>query len=429
MAILDVSLVTKCLRRLILDRVQASPAWKPRDAPVISPMPPDKLKAESMGLYLYHMVEDPHLKNQPPAGSGSDPVPVRYTPMGLILYYLLTTDNLITDDHKMYDAQLLLGLAVKTLHDFPILTDETKVNDDDVTGLFEKVGLHKTDTKLRLSMQPLTYNDAVNYWTAGQSPLRLSAYYQVSVVLLEPEPPPTRSGRVLDYGVYSFVTGAPRLTGSENRLTVTIPGTAASQDILLRPAQVPIGAPVAFTGVNLSSEDTRLMVQFNKWDDAVVADLGWAVSATGDRVYATVGDTVDGRTVVPGIYTAKIRTTTVRTAPDGERKTFTQTSNETPFTISPRIDSPTLTPDNTGLVQVQGAVFQHADIEDKDVEVFLGTEKLAAGNSGSLDPGQYAVTDATHLELRLTTGGAPGHVPFRLLINGAESPPAWVTIS
>jgi hypothetical protein len=426
MAILDVSLVTKSLRRLILENVKESPAWKPREAPIISPLPPDKLKAENMGLYLYHMVEDPHLKNQPPAAGKDAPVPVRFTPMGLILHYLLTTDNLVTDDNKMYDAQLLLGLAVKTLHDFPVLTDETTVHGVEI---FKEVGIDKSETILRLSMQPLAYNEAVNYWTAGQSPLRLSAYYQVSVVLLEPEEPPTRSGRVLDYGVYSFVTGAPRLTGSENVLAVQIPGTTTSQDIFLRPAEVPIGAAVVFSGVNLSSDDTRLIVKSNKWDDAVGADLGWAVSATDERVYATVQQNVGGRVVLPGIYTVKVQTTATRTAPDGAIKTFTQTSNETPFTITPHIDSPIMTPDGTGLVQVQGYIFQHADIEDKDIEVFLGTERLVAGTSGSLNPGEYAVIDETHLELQLPTGAAPGYVPFRLIINGAESPPSWVNIS
>ena len=289
-----------------------------------------------MGLYLYHIAEDPHLKNQPPAGGSGDPAPVRYTPMGLILHYLLTTDNLASEDGKMYDAQLLLGLTLKTLHDFPVVTDETEVHG---VKIFKEVGIDKTETKLRLTMQPLLSNEAVNYWTAGQSPLRLSAYYQVSVALLEPEQPPTRSGRVLDYGVYSFVTGAPRLIGSENNLTVTIPGTATSQEIKLRPAEVPIGGAVAFIGVNLSSGDTRLMVKSNKWDVAEGADLGWAVSATDDRVYATVKTTIGGRAILPGIYTAKVQTTTTRTAPDGELKTFTQTSNETPFTITPRIDS------------------------------------------------------------------------------------------
>lgn len=426
MAILDVSLVTKSLRRLILENVKESPAWKPRDAPAISPMPPDKLKAETMGLYLYHMVEDPALKNQPPASGSSDPVPVRFTPMGLILHYLLTTDNLVTEDNKMYDAQLLLGLAVKTLHDFPIMTDETKVHGVEI---FKEVGLDKSETKLHLTMQPLAYNEAVNYWTAGQSPLRLSAYYQVSVVLLEPEQPPTRAGRVLDYGVYSFVTGAPRLTGSENTLTVTIPGTTTSQDIVLRPAEVPIGKAVEFTGVNLSSDDTRLIVKFNKWDDAVCADLGWAVSSTDDRVYATVQQAVEGRTILPGIYTAKVQTTTTRTAPDGDLKTFTQTSNETPFTVTPHLDSAIMTPSATGLVQVQGCVFEHADIEDRNVEVFLGPERLGAGIAGALNPGEYAVIDETHLELQLPIAVAPGHVPFRLLINGAESPPAWIHIT
>lgn len=423
-------MVTKSLRRLILENVKESPAWKPREAPSISPMPPDKLKAESLGLYLYHMVEDPHLKNQPPAAPGADPVPVRYTPMGLILHYLLTTDNLATEDAKMYDAQLLLGLAVKTLHDYPVLTDASTVHGVEI---FKEVGIDKTDTKLRLSMQPLPYNEAVNYWTAGQSPLRLSAYYQVTVTLLEPEPSLTRSGRVLDFNVYGFNAGGPRLTGSENALTVMIPGTTDAQDILLRPAEVPVGAGVMFTGVNLSSDDTRLIIKSNKWDNAVCADPGWGVSAADDRIYATVRETAAGRAVLPGIYTAKVQTTITRTASDVTARTFTRTfsrtSNETPFTITPHIASPIMTPGPSGLVQVQGAVFQHADIKEKDVEVFLGQYRLASGTLDALTAGRYAIRDATRLELQLPEDITPGYAPLRIIINGAESPPSWVHVS
>jgi hypothetical protein len=211
-------------------------------------------------------------------------------------------------------------------------------------------------------------------------------------------------------------------------LTVTIPGTTTSQDILLSPAEVPIGEPVEFTGINLSSDDTRLIVKSSKWDDAATADLGWAVSATGGRIYATVQQTVDGRPVLPGIYTAKVRTRTTRTVPGGGVKIFTQTSNETPFIITPVIDHEIMTPDSSGLVQVAGYIFQHADIEDKDIDVFLGAERLAPGTAGSLNAGEYAVIDATHLELLLPTGVTAGYVPFRLVINGAESPPSWVNV-
>jgi len=116
MAILDISLVTKAIRRLLEESVKNSPAWNPRPDPTISVLPPDKLKAGSLGFYLYHVSEDSHFKNQPPAGTSADAVPVRYNPMGLNLFYLLTTDGIVDEDNKVYDAQLLLGLAVKTLH-------------------------------------------------------------------------------------------------------------------------------------------------------------------------------------------------------------------------------------------------------------------------------------------------------------------------
>ena len=58
-------------------------------------------------------------------------------------------------------------------------------------------------------LQPVQHNEAMTYWTAGSLPMRLALYYQASVVLLEPAPSVSRSGRVLTYGVYTFVRGAP----------------------------------------------------------------------------------------------------------------------------------------------------------------------------------------------------------------------------
>lgn len=425
MAILNVSLVTKAIKRVIELEIGLSTVWSPRPAPTISVLPPDKLESGSLGIYLYHVSEDPALKNQPPASTSSDPTPVRYTPMALNLFYLVTTDAKADTETLMLDAQLLLGLAIKTLHDYPMISDDTEI---DSTKIFEDVGLDKTDTRLRITMQPVAQNDAVNYWTAGQSPLRLSAYYNVSVVLLEPEPPPSRAGLVLDYGVHTFVTGAPRLNSSQNTISVTIPGSGVSQDIELQPAQVPFGGRFELNGINLSSDDTRLLIANNRWDAARTADMAWGVTATAERIVATVQDQIDGEDILPGVYTAKALVIENRRMPDGSTRSFEKSSNETPFTITPRIDTISA-PDGSGNVAVTGFRFQHTDIEAEDIELYLGMDPLAVGTEGSLNPGEYAIADASNLELRLPAGTDAGFLPFRLLINGAESPPAWIEVT
>ena len=425
MAILDVGLVTRVIRRVIEESVKSSPAWSPRPDPTISVLPPDKLEDGSLGVYLYHISEDPAFKNQPPGGTSSDPVPVRYTPMGLNLFYLITTDAKADTDNKMLDAQLLLGLAMKALHDYPTLTDDSDVNG---VKVFEEVGLEKTDTRLRITMQPTAHNEAVSYWTAGQSPLRLSAYYNVSVVLLEPEKPPTRAGRVLGYDVHTFVTGSPRLATSKNTLNVTIPTTGVTQKIELRPAQVPIGGRLELLGLNLSGDHTELVLSNSRWSGPVRADVSWGVTATGERVLATVQNQSDSNQILSGTYTAKVLVSEHRTMPDGSTRTFIKASNETPFTITPRIDTVSA-PDAFGNVSVTGFRFQHADIAPEHIQVFLGADPLSTGTAGALNPGEYAITGPGNLELRLPTGTSPGFVPFRLLIHGAESPPAWIEVT
>ncbi len=66
--------------------------------------------------------------------------------------------------------------------------------------------------------------------------------------------------------------------------------------------------------------------------------------------------------------------------PDGSVRRFEQSSNRTPFSVTPRID--TLgTPDGTGVLTVTGYVFQHADLDPEDVEVYLGSQRLVLKTS------------------------------------------------
>ena len=261
----------------------------------------------------------------------------------------------------------MFGLAVKALHDFSILTDNTWLKDreqDKAVRLFEEVGLSGANNRIRLSLQPLPHNEAVSFWTAASSPLRLSAHYQASVILLEPEEPPSRAGRVLTYGVYPFVSGAPRLTGSENTLRFKIPGTSTIQEIRLRPAEVPVGSLVMFTGIALTGDETHLLLKNPHWRAPRQADASWSINATVDRITATVQATIDGEPIQPGIYAAAARVVRFQPTPEGQKRRFEHTSNDTPFTITPRIDG--VGEDSNGVRAITGHILYLPARQDGD---------------------------------------------------------------
>ena len=441
MALLDISLVTQALIRVVKVSVIRSRVWtgtatRWQDVPVV-PLPPDQLEQNTLGIYLYHLTEDAHFKNQPSASA--DVPPVRYTPMGLNLHYQLSI-NAEEDETHLYRTQLLMGLAVKALHDYPILTDATEISYETSSGIAETVRifdeecepLRDAENRIRLSLQPIPHNEAAGFWTANSAPMRLSAYYQASVILLEPEEPDTRSTRVLRYGVHTFLAGAPRLDGSENTLTFDVPEMGVPQQLKLRPAEVPLGSPpdsrVTFTGVDLAGDETHLLLRSARWTTARQADATWSIVVTANRVLAAVGETIDSEDVLPDMYAASVRVIRHRTLPDGSVRSFEQTSNETPFTITPRIDA-IGGPDVGGLVTINGYPFQHDDLEPENLQVYLGAERLTRGTAGALERMEFTVTNATTLQLRLPAGLTPGeYVPFRLLINGAESAPRWIEV-
>src|SRR5688500_13551749 len=123
MALLDLSLVTTTLLRLL--RARVDPLW----ATFFPPVPPPPVinytgvssavitGDQAIGMFLYYASEDPHFKNLPPAYR--DHPPVRFTPMGVVLQYQLVAHaaDLGDADAAALRAQRLFGLALKTLQD------------------------------------------------------------------------------------------------------------------------------------------------------------------------------------------------------------------------------------------------------------------------------------------------------------------------
>jgi hypothetical protein len=420
MALLDIGAVTRSLMKVIDLAVNASPAWPPLPSPrlTVSPMPPDKLTIDPMaGLYLYHIAEDAAFKNAPPPPGVAE---LRYTPMVLNLYYVLSAHAGDSDAGTLTE-QLIMGLSVKALRDVPIIDDGTAVGGVQILD----PAIRGADNRVRITLQPVPAAEAVSYWTAGSSPLRLSAYYQASVVLLEPDTPPHYAGRVLSYGIQTFTTGAPLLEASQSYVSYRLPGEAQDRVVLARPAQptqLGTGDPFALLGTALVGGSATLLLRPGAATTPLVADAAWLLAITDQGATAAAQATASGTPVPPGLYAASIQVARTLTLPGGGVRVITQVSNEVPMMIAPGV-SALGAPDATGEFTITGIGFTPATA----VALYLGTERAVSGNPVLLAPGEFAVLSATSLVARLSAGIMTGTaVPVRVIVSGSEAPPHWV---
>jgi hypothetical protein len=422
--LLDISLVSQTLVSLIDKHVNASPEAGKVSPLVVTSEPSDKLAGDhAIGIYMYHVTEDPHYKNLP-SPSDEEP-PVRYTPMGLNLYYQLTAFSGLNGETATLKEQIMMGLAMKALHDYPVIDDSTQIGASKVFP----AALQGTENRFRITLQPIPSTEAINYWTSSSRPLRLAAYYQVSVVLLEPEKTKSHTGRVLTYGIYSFVRGSPRLDGSKSTITFLLPGEPSARQVEVQPAEAPIGGKLVFFGSDLSGDETTLLLKNTRFAAPIEVGIEWGISATENQIFAVVQPKAGLTSVLPGIYSAIAKVTTRRMMPDKKLRAFSQTSNEAPFVVTPRIDSISA-PTPAGIVTVNGAVFKDIDLPVDAVELFLGAKAIPLKGGGPLGPDQFEVVDETTLRFRFPVAGLNSGdvVPLRLIINGAESAPNWVTV-
>lgn len=449
MPLLDLSLVTTTLHNVVQRRVRAGLVALNQPGSVLAALAPSSLPADQLtgdatvGLFLYHATESATLKNLPPPGP--DAPPVQFTPMGIELFYQLSAHSGLNGENGPLMAQRLFGLAMKALRDFPILNRFTLV---DGLPVFP-TELQGTDNFFRVVLQSVPAQEAAQFWSGANQSVRLAAYYQVSATLLEPEPPARYGGRVLRYGVHTFVSGAPRLDASRSTVVYRLPGETADREAGVQPAEAPVGGALVFHGTDLAGDTTTLVIKHARFTAPVEVGLEWGVSATTDRIFATVQPLAGSETMLPGFYTAMARVTRRRRMPDGSLRAFSGTSNEVTFVVAPLITTPgpaaVATADAAGVVVVQGHLFRHVALADADLKVVVGSGELPRETGGALTAGHFEVVDGTTLVppvaldeatrpfvLRFrfpVVGLNPGDiVPLRVLINGAENAPRWVQV-
>jgi hypothetical protein len=425
MPLLDLSLVTTTLTNMITQWITHSPLKGALTKLAVSPLPPDKLSGDqTIGVYLYSVEENAQYKNlESPV---PDPLfPERYIPMGLNLYYQVTAHSDVVGDGAASMEQTLMGLAMKSLHDYPRIDDSTVIAG---TKIFP-IDLQGTDNLFRVTLQPVPFTEAMQYWNAGNQPLRLAAYYMVTPVLLEPEKPDSLRGRVLRYGVFSFVRGAPHIDASQSVVQFTVPGEASPRSVITQPAEAPVGGKLTFLGTELAADSTSLVLNNVSFPEPVEVGMDWGVLATATQITATIQANAQLATVVPGVYSARARVSETRVMPDGSTRVFANLSNESPFLVTPSIAaiSP---PAPDGTITVTGGVFQNAAIAADAVLVLTGGTVLQPKGGGALAAGQFQIVNPTTLNFQFPASGfvSGAMTMLRIIINGAENAPVWVQV-
>ncbi len=414
MSLLDLSLVTRTFTELIARSVELSPAWQPRSRPIVSPVPPDQIAGAGLSFYLYHTTESPHHKTPPPVGGIDD---VRYNSMAVEMHFQMSPVAAGQSVNEMHEAQLLFGCALKALHDAPEIDDETEVNGTNIFGLLGLVG---AQNRFRVNKVPVMPSEAVSYWTAGASAMRLAAYYTISVVYLDPDTIQSRAGRVYSYSVSAYPAGSPFVTSSETSVNFLLPGGLA-QTITTSPAVVAYGGDLVLTGANLSGERVDLLLRGNGDREPLVADENWAVVAQPTRLVARIGSTIGGTTILPGTYSVSVRTSRTLSG-----RLVSDTSNTTPIQITPAVDL--ISDLGGGLFRIDGGLFADPAIAPEQVEVHIGARMLVQAGGAPL-AGEYQIINAGRIEVQLPADLVSGtDVALRILINGAETPPAFVRV-
>jgi hypothetical protein len=284
------------------------------------------INGNQVNLFLYHATPDTAWRNMDipwklrPGESGFPPLP-------LCLYYLVTAFygededgvDTTTDANRILGSQRLLGRAMSILHDHPLL-DTAAIqgilpSDDSLNHPYDQL------ERVRITLQPLSLDEMYKLWSGFQTEYRLSAAYEVSVVLVESARPSKTPLPVLrrgeqDQGVFTQPGLSPSLTG------IGLPdGKPAAE----------LGDTLELRGLNLDAGNLSVRLRHALLDNPI--DLVPLSGATYDTLQVKLPDTGDDPQV-PSKWPAGVFTVTIRVQKPGLPA---WTSNAVPFALASQI--------------------------------------------------------------------------------------------
>lgn len=376
-------------------------------AVTVSGSSPDSVRKDSgcqLSLYLFHIEQDPHLRNAPVMGPRVPPLPMQ--PMSLNLYYLLTAFA----DKNSPQEQLAMTAAIRWFYEHPVFSTVAAKNE------------------YTLTMQPESADELGRLWQSIAVPARLSVVYRVGVVFLPVPALTTVAKEVTSYNVVAdpadlpFAAGGD-VTGTSRTVTYRVPDDPQERTFLRSPAIAAPGQELKLWGAGLGVAPSDHLYLLQP-DGTEVEVTSWIVVPSVDKgggrftikLPATAGAPAAG-CPAPGIYQLRAGSD----GPDPYR------SSATPFGIAAAVQGPAagnpvvLTP-AAGTYTIAGVGFLGAS-----TEVLLGTTLLRRRNAGdTLIDGDFLVDAAlTGIQFRAPASMEPGNYAVRIRLNQVDSDPAW----
>lgn len=455
MATLDLSLVTQTLRNLLHANVRRLLNGALPNELLVTTTPPDLVDAgtQTLNLHLYAVMEDAHFKNA--IGLPNAVPPIAGQPMALRLYYILTPHLTVADAFDAESQQRIMGMAMKTFHDIPVIADGLQITPTLIEGPLDimEPALQNDDNRIEISLRPIPPEETVTFWAAeDQRTARLSAFYEVRTVLLEPEQPQSATGRVFDLGLSVRAVSTARITGSRARLDFVMPAITGlgDQQITTTPARATLraaalaGRPrVRILGQNLTGSDRR-EVRFRAfaWEDAegLDADLNpdWDLRITPSEIsfvpQATL-DVDDGaggvvtRDIRPGGHEVSLRVILRRETPGATLETPVD-AGRTVIGLAPHLDGVS-GPDGAGRFTLDIDPVVDLTAPAADITLTIGGEIYAGIGALPAPPGDRGLYSAAASSITfgpLFDAAIPAAHPVQLRVGGVEAQPFWVEV-
>lgn len=411
---LAIAAVTRTLRNLLNNVATADYSGLPDDTrPTaeiqVTTLPLDRVRngdgdssRNQLNLFLYHAEPNAAWRNmdlprQVRAGETGR------APLALTLYYILTVYG--QGDSELV-AHVLLGTAMRILHDHPALSR------DDIRTALALSELDAQFERVRITPQPVSLDEVSKLWTGFQSEYRLSAAYQVSVVLIEslrsPKAPlPVLRRGAEDRGAAVVAASGPTLLD----VKAIVAPSLAEQPRHGKPA-AELGDVLVLSGTSLGSHPLTARLQHPRLEDPLELTPESERSDTEVRVALPAPDDAG----VPAQWPAGFYTIELVQQPPGLPA---WTTNRLPFALGPTLDSITPGTSAVGDQPFDLTVTCRPQIrDDQRVALLFGARELTPSSIATPGDPNSPTTLVVPID-----GMDEGAYVVRLRVDGADSIP------
>ena len=381
-----IAAVTATLRNLLFQGVTADPDLVDT---TVTTQAPDQARdsnnnANQINLFLYQTEPSAAWRNmdmprQVKPGETGQP------PLALNLYYLITAYGRNDDD---VFGHRVLGRAMSSLHDHPVFgAEEIKA------ALFGN-DLHEQVERVRMTPQSLSLEEMSKLWNTFQTRYRISAAYQVSVVLIESTRPAKTPLPVL--------TRSSDDQGITARADLTPPfPTLESVDPPDNQPSACLGGVLTLSGHHLDGDSVLVRFMSRRLTQAI--EVSPLAGGTAREIRVELPD--EPANWHAGLYSLAA---IISRADDQDR-----TTNELPLSLAPRITTGlpiTIARNPGGDAEIILTCSPQVQPEQRAALLLGDREVLAQPHPVQTDTLMFVVTDAN-----------PGEYFLRLRVDGVDS--------